>query len=469
MHIHGHHKAIKNTLRPEIEPLDGVNNTLHVRMLDKISSKEQKLFKKYDRTEQLKLPWPGSDIKRPEEEFIVHRTSEAFLRLSKEYEEVYFESKHQKFFRLNEIFIDPSNKKAQKSQILKSQEQKLKAWHQKRQDHFIKNRREMLSKSSLRHQKLEEQGQGYGGRMTKSVAKAQTVAFYTKNNLTMRGQIFHMSHRIFGKNLNEMLPRYGHRKGAHVAVRVSQFTINGILSALGYAFIPVTFGLSKVVSDHLGTVITLSGETIAHKLDGAKGKKITVHAGLRGAQLSIPKSVPIVGSIIDYAENAVMGTAACGIVSTTIIDAILSNFSVRYQSTINTDDLGDSSVLQEINTRIDYLSRFLLPYGQYLLLQETDLEKGQEIRKALKHQFKIMRDLEHKLMRTLNYYRLALAAEAIPISHLEKIKKDCEDAELNHRINSYRMVRRCLTTLIAENATPPIDQEKNSPHQTAKI
>jgi hypothetical protein len=31
------------------------------------------------------------------------------------------------------------------------------------------------------------------------------------------------------------------------------------------------------------------------------------------------------------------------------------------------------AVLLSLNDRIDYLSRFLLPYGQYLLLKETDV------------------------------------------------------------------------------------------------
>jgi hypothetical protein len=69
------------------------------------------------------------------------------------------------------------------------------------------------------------------------------------------------------------MPRYGFRKGAHVGVRVTQFTLTTILSGMGYGLAPSTYGISKIVTDHARTVITLSGEVITHKIAGAENSK----------------------------------------------------------------------------------------------------------------------------------------------------------------------------------------------------
>ena len=64
--------------------------------------------------------------------------------------------------------------------------------------------------------------------------------------------------------------------------------------------------------------------------------------------------------------------------------------STRYTGSISLDDLGDPRVLFEMNQRIDYLSRFLLPYGQYLLFNETDIVRRKKLKKMLKSHFKLL-------------------------------------------------------------------------------
>jgi len=263
----------------------------------------------------------------------------------------------------------------------------------------------------------------------------------------MRGNMFKLNNQIFGKSIYEMLPRYRSRKGQHMGVRITQFGINAIFMAIGYSLVPVTFGISSIVSNHAQTVITLSGEAFALKLDGAKKRKIVSHVSLRGVQLEIPRSIPIIGHIINYEENAMMGAAALGIVSTTIADWIMSSISDRYTSTLNTDDLGDPRVLSEFRARIDYLARFLLPMGQHLLLKETRPDHQEKLRKILKSQFKTLASLEHKKTKALNFYRVSLLAETIPFEYRAAIQAACEEDMANSTINNHKIVRRCLASL----------------------
>jgi hypothetical protein len=249
------------------------------------------------------------------------------------------------------------------------------------------------------------------------------------------------------------MPRFGYRKDGHVGVRITQFTLTSLLTGIGYAFTPVTFGVSKIVCDHARTFITLSGEIITHKIAGAERKKVAAHVGLRGAQLEIPNLVPIAGDVVNIAENLAFGTAALGIVSTTIADALFAHFSKRYQGTVNLDDLGDSRCIAELNSRIDYLSRFMLPYGQYLLFKETDIAQRHKLKKTLKENFALLRDLEKKKINSLNFYRLALAAEKVPETHRDKIIRDCQQALPDTRINTHRVVKKCLAKLIADDPT----------------
>jgi hypothetical protein len=127
----------------------------------------------------------------------------------------------------------------------------------------------------------------------------------------------------------------------------------------------------------------------------------------------------------------------------------LQSMSDRYTSTITIDDLGDPRVLGELNKRIDYLSRFLLPTGQNLLLQETRPVHQEQIRKIIKKNLKLLISLEHKKTKTLNFYGLALMAEKVPASHVKLLRDACDQALPDTRVNTHKIARRCLATLIA--------------------
>jgi hypothetical protein len=73
------------------------------------------------------------------------------------------------------------------------------------------------------------------------------------------------------------------------------------------------------------------------------------------------------------------------------------------------------------------------------------------MKKTLKENFSLLRNLEKKKVRSLNYYRLALAAEKIPQSRREQVSKDCNAACADLRVNTHRVTKKCLATLIAKD------------------
>lgn len=469
---------IFNYSHPQIKSLEEINqqiaptdNSAQKAMLDefeKQSSVQKTLnrlarhhVKSINRKNNTTLPQvckSGPFTMCAEEKFLRHPTTRSFFRLAKSFDDVMSDCNAPKFEDMERFLIKPTENFRKtlgpfmREVTLVEREQKLEEWHEKHLQKYGELIEKTEKQIETRNQKLLAQGPGWGGRMTSVVSESKAAAFYTKNHLTIRGNMFKLNHELFGKSIYEILPRYGSRKKQHMAVRISQFGINAILMAAGYGLAPVSFGISTIVSNHAQTIITLSGEIIALKLDGARHEKVVSHAALRGVQLELLK-IPLAGSIVNYGENAMMGSAAAGIVSTTIADWIMQSMSDRYTSTITVDDLGDPRVLSEIDKRIDYLSRFLLPTGQHLLLYEKNPEHQEKILKILKSYFKILISLEHKKIKALNFYRLALIAEKIPASHVELIRQACDNACDSTHMNTHKVVRNCLATLLSSSPT----------------
>lgn len=414
----------------------------------------RKTFKKIEALEKViieekKLNFFFDD--RAEIDFIKEPKLDDFFSLCSSFEKKYRDSGQAMFFRMDSILIDPkASSYAMANQNVSNlgvNEEKLERWTLKEQAQHEKDEQKTRERVWVRNEKIMKEGKGVGGHLTGAVLRGKTLAYTTKNRGTIRGNMFNLNSKFCGKSIEEMLPRYGSRKGKHIAVRVSQFTLNTILTAVGYGCAPVSFGVSIFVSQQAQVLVTLTGEVLGLKFDGAKKRKMISHASIRGVQLEMMR-IPFVGSIINYGENIVFGTAAGGIVITTLADWILESMSERYTSSISIDDLGDPSVLFEMNQRIDYLSRFLLPYGQYLLLNEKDVHKQKKLKKILKENFKILKSLEHQSIKALNFYRLALIAGRIPKSIRPEIEQVCQVAEKDIKNNTHRTVRQCLGELM---------------------
>lgn len=453
--LNNHHistsRKVGNKLKDKFD-----NSTINKKIFKHMAAKDVTDCQNAELIEACKIPIPVLVEDCEEQKFIKNPNVKQFKKLAKNFEHCYEMGNHVKFLRIDEYMIqlNPDEVKDYVLPVVDSHvtgdSNKLEVWHDKNNKEYQKEYDAALKRKVKREKLIEEKGNGFGGHMTKVIGNTKEAAYFTKNNLTLRGNMFNLNNKIWGKSIYEMLPRYGSRKGRHIGVRVSQFTINTIIMAAGYGCAPVSFGVSVIVSNQLQTAVTLSGEVIALKLGGAKKRKITSHAALRGVQLEVLR-IPIVGTIVNYAENAVFGTAAMGIVSTTIADWLFDSMSTRYTQTINLDDLGDCHVMYEMTQRIDYLSRFLIPYGQYLLLNENDPDVQAKLRKILKEQGKILKDLEHKNLKALNYYRIALLADKIPKSERDKISEACKQAEQNLRIKTHRTVRQSLAVLMKTN------------------
>jgi hypothetical protein len=421
-----------------------------------IAKHVRKINNKYE-PKPIKAPRGGPLAMCAEEKFLYNPTTRSYLRLVKAFDDVMLDCNQAKFKNMEKFLITPGDFRNSlgpwmNDMNLLEREQKLEDWNEK---HAIKHQEEITKSEKQvekREHKILEKGLGFGGHMTSMVGNNKARSFYMKNHMTIRGQVFALNNDLFGKSIYEILPRYGSRRKQHMAVRITQFGINAIITAVGYGLVPVTFGISTIVTSHAQTLVTLSGEVFALKLDGAKSEKIASHAALRGVQLEIPKFVPFVGTAVNYGENIMMGTAAAGIVSTTLADMILQSASDRYASTLNTDDLGNPAVLIEMNERIDYLSRFLLPTGQHLLMKEQNPALQKTLRAMLKTHFRTLVSLEHKRTKALNFYQLALVADKIPGTHIELIKEACMREVPQSHTNTHKVVRRCLATLLA---TPP--------------
>lgn len=389
-----------------------------------------------------------------EHAFLQAKTFANFMKLVSQFSNSYKEMSSPQYRFIDSILIDPS----QCSHLLGFNDEKnlkMEQWHAHHAFKYDKILDKTWTHAQTRERKIREHGKGVGGKMTPVIEKTKAASYFTKNRLTLRGNIFRLDDEIFGKTIYETQPRYGKRKAFHITTRICQFTANITVVALGHALIPFTFGISKIVSDHASTLVVLTGEFLTNTAMGKSKEKVMFHAGLRGLQLEIPHLVPVVGDAVYYTEQAIFGAAALGIVTTTIGDLVMGAASDRYTSRLNLDELGDSKCLFEMGQRIDYLSRFLLPYGQYLLLKEVDIEKRKALKEVLKKNFKLLRKLEKLRVKAINYYQLALIGDRIPKKVRDKVQSDCQYALAHERINSHRVVSQCLATLLSQDKADP--------------
>jgi len=403
---------------------------------------------------------------RLELHFVRNPTFNVYLKLSREFDNNYMQSDHPKFNHLEPILLAPSAEETTDPTLdhflhfdKEKNISKLDNFPEKSMAEFKEEKEKTKKRAKKRDALIEKKGKGFGGHMTTKVLKAKGAAYYTKNTLTLRGTVFRINDEVNGKSIIEMLPRYRSRKGKHVAVRIVQFMANASTVALGYGLAGTTFGLSIIAANQCSIIITLTGEGLALFFDGAEYSKILSHLILRGAELESLALVPIVGKLVGYGENALFGFAAAGIVLTTLADMIFEKICDRYTSSISLDDLGNPSCLNLLNQRIDYLSRFLIPYGQYLYLKEMNPIHKQEILRLLRRQFRLLKHLEHKNIKALNFYRLALLAGRVPSQVHDSIENACQNAEKDIRVHSHRTARKCLTTLLHQAVPTELDHQ----------
>ncbi len=392
-------------------------------------------------------------IKRPEEAFIKNLDLSTYGMIAKNFIDTYKNSNNKQFYNIENLLIEPTAPELMLPRLKMApyadEQVELEEWHERHAYKFAEELLDADEDTRIRHKKREELGLGFGGKMSDKTVTGKEIGHFAKDNLTIRGNMVKLTDALCGRSIYEMLPLYATRKGAKISVAMSSMAINAILSATGHALIPVSFGISKVVTDQMNTVVTLSGEAITGKILGATNGKIATHAGIRGIQLEIPNITPG-GVLIQYYEMGMDTGGSLTIAASSIADIILRNTSKRYASIISESDLGDERVLFEMNQRIDYLSKFLIPYGQYLLLRTTNPETIRKIRYILKEQMEVLRDLEKTKTKALNFYQLAILAERLIPERREGIEAACRMAVPNTQRNTHKMVRRCLATLLRE-------------------
>ena len=384
-----------------------------------------------------------------EEEFSQNPNYSDYLKIAK-----FFKDNYQSLsFNVSENYlITPQENTKNYQNIINypaiKEQLKHEKWLQKKECEFGDDQKKVLIQSYIREQKLKDKGLGVGGNLTNINSAIKDGGFHLKNNCTLKGGIDKFTNDIFGKSLYEILPRYKSRKQAHLGIKLSEFSINAILMATGTALAPITLGISKVFCDHTRTVITLSGEVIDQKMLGASDKKIKYQALLHGVQLEVPKFIPIIGDVIQYTEAGIQGVGTGAVASSMVADIILSQISERYNVTLAKIDLGDAQVIEHLNKRIDYLSRFLIPYAKYIFLKESSNKRKEQMKNIIHEQLSILRNLEKKRVKALQFYKLALIANKISIEDKQYVENFVMNEDLSDRINTHKLARKCLITIL---------------------
>jgi hypothetical protein len=382
-----------------------------------------------------------------EKQFINNPSFEQYIDLAHSFSHKFKELGKNFFENIESILIQPKKLPTRDIKGLNTADRKLAKWHEKKEKKFKEKGQRYADQNNKRNKKINENGFGFSKASTKAIYCGKQFGREIKDYATLRGWMYRASDTVAGTSLYELLPRYGYRDGAYIGIRISEFALNTLILSMGYGLAPVTGGISKVVSDHLRTAVTIGGESLTHGILGAQKRKIITHASLRAVQLEIPKLMPGTGDLVQYAEMGMQSLGNGALAISYMADLLMRMMSTRYISLLTPRNLGDSSVLYELEVRIDYLSRFLIPYGQWLLLQESDEQKKYKLRKCLKKQSKILRTLEKKRINALNYYQLALLGGRIPKNYITKIALDTFRASHRPLKNCHRISRSCLATL----------------------
>ncbi|MCA9508234.1 MAG: hypothetical protein KC505_07440 [Myxococcales bacterium] len=408
----------------------------------------------FEKTSKAQL-FRSSSVKEPrlEEKFLSTLDLPSYGIIAKNFIDNYMHFDNQIFSNIDNLLIEPSSPELVGPRIRSApvahEQKELEEWHAQ---HAYKFAEELLNadeKTRIRHQKCEEKGIGFSGNLSAKTLTVKEFAHFAKDDLTIGGRVKKITNNICGLSIYEMLPLYASRKLPKVGLILSELALNTVLTATGGAFAPVSFGISQIITNQLSTVVTLSGDAIIGKILGAENKKIATYAGLRGIQLEIPNIIPG-GALIQYYEAGMTLSSGMAIGASSIADIILRNTSDRYASMICDKDLGDVRVLHAMNKRIDYLSKFLIPYGHYLLLRSQNTETKKKLRYILKEQLKVLRKLEKVKSKALNFYQLAILAERLPESHRAEVEAACNAAVPNIHRNTHKVARRCLATLLRE-------------------
>ncbi len=374
--------------------------------------------------------------------------------IAKQFIETYANSDNSNYQNIDDLLIKPTADADMPPRVKNfpyhKDTAKLESWHENIAYQFAGELFDADDKTRQRHIKRDKEGLGITGSFSQKNIAVKEAAYFAKNNLTVRGNIVKATNEMCGQTIFELLPLYASRKGPKISIILSEKVINTFLSATGTALIPVTFGISKVVTNQLGTVVTLSGEAVMGKVLGASNTKVATYAALRGVQLELPAVTPVGKAVACY-ETVVDTGCGLTIAASSIADLVLNNMSTRYASVVSSVDLGDEAVLAMINQRIDYLARFLVPYGQYLYLRSNNAETKSKLRYILAEQFKVLRKLEQAKTRALHFYQLAILAERLPASRASDVEDAVRNSVPDTRKNSHRLVRRCLATLLREH------------------
>jgi len=176
-------------------------------------------------------------------------------------------------------------------------------------------------------------------------------------------------------------------------------------------------------------------------------KKLLSHAFIRGVELELLR-VPLAGYVVYIGEMAVFATAAMGIVFSIISEWIFSALSVRFTPSISPDDLGDPNVLGKFISRIDYLAEFLIPMGMYILSIERMPKNRIEMRIRLEKLFEILKMLEHRSIRAINFYRMALISNRVAPAQVELVESCVKKYEPLIRYNTFEIARKCFGVLL---------------------